>query len=363
MKKAAFKLKYLCVFMILMQITSYCTKDNPKESINEPNIEGWTIESKDLNIDIHATQLLFINPSIGYIIGYNGAIYSTTDSGNTWQSQNSETTLHLNSAFFLDKNTGFISGRGMSGCLDPDCDKGSIFLKTTDGGNHWNKIFYDSLAYLESMQFRDYNNGIAVMECYQRPNEKHMFLVKTDNSGVTWTKTNIEIPQRTPAILVNIQDVYYLIGENHKILKSLDYGITWQLYDTPVTASNDIQDIYFINKDIGFITDGLNKYKTVNGAVTWQKMDNQPPWFHGVHFYSESEGFGFDIVSVYEGGDFPTFKGTYIYTTKDGGNTWSRSNLFSKFFIGYPNFPIPDIGYALSGSELYRFKKNQIGNN
>lgn len=340
-----------------MHWMTFCTKQDTSVSDNKPQIDGWELKAVDFDIDIHSTELLFVSPSTGYLIGYNGAIFNTTDSGNTWQSINSGTTLHLNSIFFLDENTGFISGRGMSGCLDPDCNKGSIFLRTTDGGLHWNKIFYDSLAYLESIQFRDSENGIAVMECYQRPNKKHMFLVKTGNGGITWTKTNIEIPQTTPATLINVEEIYYLIGENHKILKSTDLGNTWQSYSTPISASNDIQVMHFINKDTGFISDGVYRYKTLNGGVTWQKITNQPPWFHDVHFYNDMEGFGFDIVSMYEGGDFPTFKGTYIYSTSDGGVTWRRSELYSKFVIGNMSFPDSEIGYALSGSVLYKFIK------
>jgi len=357
MKKAILRLVYLCGFLILMQLITFCTENDSSESGNEPQIDGWELKLIDLKINVDVTKFLFTNPSTGYIIGYNGAIFSTTDSGNTWEPLSSGTTLHLNSVFFLDDNIGFISGRGMSGCLDTDCDKGSIFLRTTDGGHHWDKIFYDSLAYLESMQFKDIDHGIAVMECYQRPNEKYKFLVKTNNGGTTWSKTDIDIPQTTPATLINVNEIYYLIGENHKILKSIDYGNTWQSYATPLTASNDIQDMYFINKDIGFISDGINRYKTTNGAATWQKINNQPSWFHGVHFYNDQEGFGFGMVSDYEGGDFPTFKGTYIYTTNDGGITWNRSDLYSKFVIGITSFPNPEIGYALNGTTLYRFIK------
>jgi photosystem II stability/assembly factor-like uncharacterized protein len=356
-KKSEFRLGYICGFLIIMQLLVFCKRDNYIISENEPHIDGWKLESISLELNVLTTKLYFINPSTGYIIGFNGKIFITTDSGRTWQALNSETTLHLNSIFFLDRNIGFISGRGMSNCLDSDCDKGSIFLRTTDGGLHWDKIFYDSLAFLESMQFKDPENGIAVMECNQRPNKKFKFLVKTTNAGTTWIKTGVNIPQEPPATLINSQDIYYLIGENNKILKSNDYGITWLSYSTPITASNDIQVMYFISRNVGFISDGTFRYKTTNGALSWQKIDNQPAWFSNVHFSNDQEGFGFDIISDYVGGDFPSFKGTYIYTTNNGGISWSRSNLYSDFIPGYQSFPNPTVGYSLHGSTLTRFIK------
>jgi len=48
--------------------------------------------------------------------------------------------LQLYSVFFTDENNGFVFGRAMGGCLDEDCDKGCLFLKTTDGGVGWNII-------------------------------------------------------------------------------------------------------------------------------------------------------------------------------------------------------------------------------
>ena len=357
MKKSTIRYVHLFGCLVLMQGMIFCTKQAPLALENEPQIDGWELKAVDFNVNIISRKFLFVNLSSGYLIGYNGAILHTSDSGNTWQSLNSGTTLHLTSIFFLDENTGFISGKGMSGCLDSDCNKGSIFLKTTDGGLHWNKIFYDSLAYLQSIQFRDSENGIAVMECTERPNKNHVFLVKTGDGGTTWTKTNIEIPQTTPATLINVQDIYYLIGANNKILKSSDFGNNWQSYSTPISVSNALQVMEFINKDIGFISDGVNRYKTLDGGVTWEKTNNVPTRINGVHFYNYLEGFGFEIVSTYEGLDFPTFKGTYIYTTNDGGLNWRRSELYRKFIVNNMSFPSSEIGYIISGSLLYKLSR------
>jgi photosystem II stability/assembly factor-like uncharacterized protein len=348
----------LAIINFLLYSLIGCTKDtSPDNKVIDPYLDGWTIETKKLNIDVHPTSLLFTSPSDGFIIGYNGAIFHTSDSGNTWSAQNSSTILHLNSIFFLNQNIGFISGIGMNGCLDPDCNKGSILLRTTDGGNNWTKMFYDSLAYLESMQFRDENNGIAIMETYHRPNSKFKFLVKTINGGTSWIKTNLSIPQSYSSEIINKENVYYIIGTDNKILKSTDFGDTWQSINTPVIASNDLFGIYFINKDIGFISDGTKAYKTVNGGQTWHQVNDLLVWFEGIHFVNENEGFNFSTVAVYDGGDFPTFKGTYIFSTKDGGETFNISELFTKFYLGLPCYPAPNIGYAINLSQIHKFIK------
>jgi photosystem II stability/assembly factor-like uncharacterized protein len=348
----------LRLFFIILPIYS-CSKDSssPFVSINEPIINGWELSSINFDLNVHTTKMEFLSPSTGIIAGYNGEIYFTSNSGETWQTIESGTTLHLNNMYFLDANTGFVSGRGMSGCLDPDCNKGSIFMKTSNGGQNWDKVFYDSLAYLESMIFKDPDHGIAVMECYQRPNSKHMFLVKTYNGGINWVKTNIEIPQTTPTALSEVQGIYYLIGPNHNILKSNNYGVSWQSFSTPIAASEDIQIMQFINKDIGFISDGSSVYKTTNGCVNWVKIGTEFSQLRGVHFYNNLEGFGFDLISAYEGGDFPTFKGTYIYSTTNGGLTWTKGELYEKFAFSQLSYPNPGLGYGISGNKLYRLNK------
>ena len=107
-----------------------CTKipHNPEDDVAN-SIDGWEITKSDYDFDINPRGIFFINPDIGFVVGYNGDIYKTTDSGQTWVKKNSGTTLHLFSVFFLDENVGFASSKAASGCLNEDCDKGAVLLK------------------------------------------------------------------------------------------------------------------------------------------------------------------------------------------------------------------------------------------
>ena len=62
------------------------------------------------------------------------------------------TTL-FRSVYFLNQDVGFASGQAMSGCLDEDCDKGSVFLKTINGGETWTKKLFEEYVRIKSLHF------------------------------------------------------------------------------------------------------------------------------------------------------------------------------------------------------------------
>lgn len=64
----------------------------------------------------------FIDENIGWAAGFNGAVHRTTDGGNSWILQSSNTSNKLKSIFFINEDIGYTVG-----------DSGTI-LKTTTGG-------------------------------------------------------------------------------------------------------------------------------------------------------------------------------------------------------------------------------------
>ena len=89
--------------------------------------------------------------------------------------------------------------------------------------------------------------------------------------------------------------------------------------------------------------------KPISGLQGWGTL----------HFYDENEGFNIESVWAYEGGDMPTFKGSIYYETKDGGLTWSKSDVIESLHLGLTYFLHNNEGYGFNNSEFYTIKKQQ----
>lgn len=354
-KTTAFSLPAFAVLLTLA--LSSCLRDPYDDyEVITPTIPGWEVTRTDHSLASGMRKLFFVTPSKGFLVGYNGYLKHTSDSGKTWNALNPGTDLHLENVVFIDENTGFISGRGLSDCLNEDCDRGSFLLRTSDGGVTWDKVFYDTLAYLESMVWRDATHGIGVMEYRLPSNDRGKRFVRTDNGGDSWTVIDQAIPRTVTPSLVTFGDVCYIAGVDG-VIKSNDFGVTWQVLQTPAHMTSGWYHIYFYNSNLGFIADNAGVYRTANGGQTWQRTDSDMAYFDGMHFYNATSGFCFNLVSQYQGGDFPVVLGSYVYTTTDGGMTWLKSELFKGFHAGSLSFPSEEIGYGITGSYFTTFRK------
>ena len=347
-----------CFLLVLIMMVG-CDKESsvPEDDVTN-SIDGWDITKSSYDFDINPRDIFFINPNIGFVVGYNGDIYKTNDSGQTWMKKNSGTTLHLFSVFFLDENIGFVSSQAMGGCLDADCNKGSVLLKTTDGGETWTKTFFPGYTRILSLKFFDAFNGIAIIHKPDVPNSRDEYVATTSDGGANWNLIDLAIKPSYDKLFF-IDNLVFVAGENQKIFKSSDYGHNWQTITTPIEAFHDVRNIYFYNENIGYI-DGITAvYKTIDGGSNWNKTNFPFTNFDTFHFYNENEGFNIETVSVYEGGEFPTFKGSICFKTTDGGVNWSKSELMKALYLGLTYFPQRNLGYGFNLSEFCTIKKKE----
>jgi photosystem II stability/assembly factor-like uncharacterized protein len=125
---------------------------------------------------------------------------------------------------------------------------------------------------------------------------------------------------------------------------------------TPLNSGTNyqLQEVYFINQDTGFVV-GLDKvFKTTDGGSSWQVSHNGSQIVSGVYFTNDTNGYvvGIDV----------NLGNTVILRTTDTGNSWQVTNLTSTENLVDVFFLNDNIGFAV-GSSGTALKTIDGGNN
>ncbi|WP_341221698.1 oxidoreductase [Polaribacter atrinae] len=202
---------------------------------------------------------------------------------------------------------------------------GKATLKYTE--NH-EKVFYDALQF-----FDDNLHGIAVGD----PTENCASILLTSDGGDTWSKikcANLPVFEDGEAFFAasntNIKTMGSTVwiasgGKKARILKSDDFGHTWQIYNTPIVQGNGPQGIYsidFADKNNGIAIGGdysnplennANKAITKDGGLTWTLVANgqNPNYKSCVQYVPKTNGK--EIFAVGKTG---------VSFSNNGGLTW-----------------------------------------
>jgi len=99
--------------------------------------------------DSYIYDCCFLNGHTGFIVGTDGNILKTTNTGRSWRNIQSSGNETLWDITFIDANTGFIAG-----------NFGRI-LKTTDGGETWRRTNSGTQENIFTVAFRNRNEGWA----------------------------------------------------------------------------------------------------------------------------------------------------------------------------------------------------------
>ena len=339
--------KYALSILFAVMLLFGCNKEpiNTEEDITNV-LDGWQIFKTKYDFE-NPRDLYFVNESVGFVVGYNGKIYKTTNGGAIWRELDSGTRSHLHSVYFINEKEGFVSSGRNS--------HGSELLKTNDGGETWTKTSFPEYIIIWSMKFFDAMNGIALVEVPTTITDSRSYVAITSDGGESWNLIDLAI--YPVGKLFFVDNLVYVAGTNQRIFKSSDYGHSWETINTPIEAYNYVRNIFFYNENIGYIDGITNVYKTLDGGLSWNRAEIPFTKFDTFHFSSEDEVFNIETVSEYEEGDFPTIKGSICYKTNDGGKTWKQSKLLKSLYLGKTYFPKRDVGFGYNGSEFYTIKK------
>ncbi|MFZ1517970.1 MAG: YCF48-related protein [Ignavibacteriaceae bacterium] len=229
----------------------------------------------------------------GWTVGGGGSIYLTTDNGKNWIKQAAGSGLlsgdDINSVFFIDRNTGFASGKrdGWQG--------GGVILKTTDGGSVWlTKAFYNNFSTFNEIFFLDSLNGWSISS------DDGLFI--TIDSGENWNWISSS-PTGRSVYFIDTQ-TGWIVGD--RIYKTTDGGLSWNEKNNFGGSS-----VYFIDELNGWVAgNNGNLLRSVDGGENWVTISlGISTDLSSIKFYNSNIG-----ICTGESG--------MIYTTIDGGDNW-----------------------------------------
>lgn len=328
--------------------------------LNTSAQNGW--ERRVSGVLKDYTDVYFISPLEGWIVGHTGTILHTSDGGASWGIQSGSTAAFLQGIWFLSDSSGWIvatsgvmlythnKGQKWTSVSSPFptdymkvmfCDQfhgwvvGDIglILRTSDGGATWQ--FQDAGVQdpIVSVSFTDPNNG-WVAGTYSNG-----WLAHTTNGGEDWVEDTQPLDHNTSSVFF-ISPYRGWVGTFGSVLFTDDVGETFEERFLPGPASYTI-DLCFINDNVGWALTEKQVYYTANAGQTWdiQLEASGNERFAAIHFADPYHG-----CVVGSNG--------LIYTTSDGGGTGIRDTDVSHRIRLYPNPSNGEITIQLTDASL-----------
>ncbi|MBW8049090.1 MAG: PKD domain-containing protein [Cytophagales bacterium] len=196
----------------------------------------------------------FPSDSIGYAVGSGGTVLKTTDAGNNWFTQNSTVNDYLYSVYFLNDTVGFSCGD-------------TFVLKTMDGGNSWSNINIGGLP-ANGYPYQQVFFSSDSVGYYMRSSDGFItYVYKTIDGGINWNLQSTLPSFENYSAMFFINDTTGYIMGWFSMLKTIDGGASWNIQTSiPGGFWNEMQDVFFLNKDTGFAVGPGMFHKTTIGG-------------------------------------------------------------------------------------------------
>jgi photosystem II stability/assembly factor-like uncharacterized protein len=249
-------------------------------------IRNNKLNSAFLNFEVNPmmanlSDICFSNASTAYAVSsLNKAVIKTTDGGATW-SLTAGATLSYS---MTEVGAGMSGGIGNGFSMHPT-DRNIIYIcfgnkvyRSGNRGSSWSQIATvgaGASCHSFFVSPLDTNTMIASMDA------SNGRVMRSTNYGQNWTQVwngpltsygmPLEMDQNNPNVL-------YLAPDNAKILKSTDFGVTWNIHSNKVFRSPCDIEIQYFNSNIMYLGDGTTNigrgvlWRSTDGGVTWDSI-------------------------------------------------------------------------------------------
>jgi len=140
-----------------------------------------------------------------------------------------------------------------------------------------------------------------------------------DTLGAGWQRIKPAAPENLEDIFFVNNQVGFVIGDQYAG-KTVDGGLTWTSV-IPDSLKQDFINVFFLDINVGWVTGSKFLLRTIDGGATWKKMYTGTCF--DVQFFDTSNGY---VTIIYQG----------LFKTTDGGQTLQRVNTNSAsglFFV------------------------------
>ena len=269
------------------------TSTNPNKKDAE-----WILQRNEQD-DITYYAIFFIDKNTGWITGSGGTIEKTNDGGETWQKQQTGVTASLWEISFLDEIHGWA------------CGSESTILKTENGGDLWESVSpekSDNTGFF-AIQFANLSEG------WTSSNQGE--ILHTTDGGLFW---QVQQSGYVGACRLSVIDAQTAFALTQDLLVTENSGSDWALIDVPIPKYYVASQMSFIDKQHGWITTEngtggmyITEFPvmiTTDGGETWHTSDSlEDLGFRCLFFVNANTGW----VAGFQN----------IYKTNDGGKNWS----------------------------------------
>jgi photosystem II stability/assembly factor-like uncharacterized protein len=255
----------------------------------------------------------------------------------------------------VDQNT--VWGSVSSGSGTPATDAPLYVVKTTDGGDNWERMEVAGVTGRASFDIHAVNDQTAFITTNSLDNNTGRGVFRTTDGGSTWSSV---LDGAAGGVWLHFFDDAEGIAINREFMaKTLDGGTSWSLIppaNIPGFQDNEFTLINSGTNSLAHYEDNLwfgtsvgHIYHSMDRGQTWTILDSLGANITGISFKNEMEGMA--VSPTLPDGFFNIPND--IFVTSDGGNSWTNINNDEGAFLLYgcanvSHIPNTEEGYIIT---------------